>query len=143
MIKAEELMLGNLLTDEFYDGFKTIIKVDSINEKGINLEINDDGNYPECAQQWIEPVYKFDELYGILLTEEILLKAGFETTYSSKFRLRLDHSNHSEIGFDFLHTTEKSMDGFRFYGKYIKIQHVHNLQNLYYALTGKQLQINL
>ena len=49
------MLLSPLLTDEFYDSFKTIITVNSIDERGINLEIKDDGNYPECAQTWIEP----------------------------------------------------------------------------------------
>jgi hypothetical protein len=77
-IKANDLRVGNYVTDEFYQHFKTIIKVDSVNEKGINLAIEDDGNYPECASRWIEPEYTFDKLRGIELTEELLLtKCGF------------------------------------------------------------------
>ena len=46
-----DLCIGNLVTDEFYDSFKTIIKVNSIDERGINLEVEDDGNYPLSLSQ--------------------------------------------------------------------------------------------
>ena len=78
MIESKELRIGNLVTDEFYDSFKTIIEVDSISDRGINLFIEDDGNYPECAGTWIEPEKRFDTIFGIPLTEEWLLKFGFE-----------------------------------------------------------------
>ena len=48
-----DLCIGNLVTDEFYDSFKTIITVNSIDERGINLEIEDDGNNPEGSyNEW-------------------------------------------------------------------------------------------
>lgn len=58
---AKELRIGNWVTDEFYDHFKTVMKVTSINEKGINLTVQNDGNYPELADHFIEPEYTFDK----------------------------------------------------------------------------------
>ena len=76
-VTFRDLCIGNLVTDEFYNSFKTIIKVDSIDERGINLEIEDDGNYPECSQRWIEPYYRLDTLRAIPISEELLLKLSF------------------------------------------------------------------
>lgn len=75
----------------------------------------------------------------IPLTEEWLADFNFENTYRSEFRLKFDHITHQEIGFDFSCVGYKSMEGFRFYGHYIKIQCVHQLQNLFYCLTGVML----
>ena len=74
----------------------------------------------------------------IPLTEEWLVKLGFEKTYESAFRLKYDLPCNF-IGFDFSKTEDKSMDGLRFYGRYFKIKYVHQLQNLYFALTGEEL----
>ena len=52
MIYIKDLRIGSIITDEYYDSFKTVIKVESVNQYGINLYIEDDGNYPEMAQQW-------------------------------------------------------------------------------------------
>lgn len=87
MIEAKELRFGNVVTDEFYESFKTIITVESINEKGINLNIEDDGNYPELSQRWIEPDNRFDTLFGIPLTDEWIVNFGLskENGYPYKF----------------------------------------------------------
>lgn len=79
MIHPSEITIGSLVTDEHYDTFKNIIKVESINDKGINLCIEDDGNWAEIAQKWIAPeYYTFDKIHGIPLTDDILIRCGFE-----------------------------------------------------------------
>jgi len=136
MVKASELRIGNLVTDEFFDSFKTFIKVESINDKGINLEITDDCNWSELAQHFITPEYEFSQLRGISLTEEILLKCGFEKNGR-------DYENCSNNGIVFeirfvsdcfyLVTQEEwGYNGFLY---------LHQLQNLYFALTGEELNI--
>jgi hypothetical protein len=44
-IKANDLRIGNFVTNEFND----IIKVESIDNNRINLSIEDDGLLPECS----------------------------------------------------------------------------------------------
>lgn len=78
MIQANELRIGNLVTDKWYDSFKSIFTVTSLNDKGIDLIIEDDGNWAECADRWIAPERTFDTLFGIHLTEEWLIKFGFQ-----------------------------------------------------------------
>lgn len=134
-MKSTEIRIGNFVTDEFYESFSTIIEVESINEKGINLLIEDDGKWAEISDRWIEPEYKFDLLFGIPLTEEWLLKFGFEKSNIYCF------GNHKLI-------IESSM-GDRHSCRYrinpdesiwiVELNYVHELQNIYFALTGEEL----
>lgn len=133
MIKANELRIGNKVTDEWYESFKTIITVESINDKGINLAIEDDGNYPECAQTWIEPEDRLDNLFGIPLTEEILLRCGFEKVDQGYDKKGIFISEY--LGYPIYNP----------FGDYIDsapCAHLHELQNLYFALTGEELTYN-
>jgi hypothetical protein len=78
----------------------------------------------------------------IPLTEQWLLDFGFEISYSSNFRLRFDYNKNTKFGFDYSHTADKSIEGFRYIGTYIKCDYVHQLQNLYFALTNEELTLN-
>ena len=131
-MKAKDLRIGNLVTDEWYDSFKTVIEVESIIEKGINIEIENDGNYPELAQHTIEPEGLISKLKPIPLTKEWLLKFGFEETcYKSIF------TRHKRIQYSIENKTYSIGDDVSIYG----IDYVHQLQNLYFALTGEELTI--
>jgi len=79
----------------------------------------------------------------IPLTPEILVKAGFEETYNSRFRVKFDHITHGEIGYTFSDIENYYGKGFRYYDHHIDIKYVHQLQNLYFALTGEELPIEL
>ena len=117
MITAKELRIGNYVRYiGLYDHYPV---VKSITE-------NDD-----------------DEIDPITITEEWLLKFGFERTYLSQFRSKFTHKDIHCIGYDFSYVIDKSMEGFTWYGRYVKdIKYIHQLQNLYFALTQKELEIN-
>jgi len=137
MVKASELRIGNLVTDEWFDSFKTFIKVESINDKGINLEITDDGNWSELAQHFITPEYEFSQLRGITLTEEILLKCGFDAIGTiSKTEYFIIEVNGCDLEID-LDTQSFRLNEFRFPFDNM----LHSLQNLYFALTGQELNV--
>lgn len=78
-------------------------------------------------------------LYPILLTEEILLERGFHESDFGYFILRYD-DNDSYLSYKRnnlelcrgMQTTANS-----------KIKYLHQLQNLYFALTGEELDIDL
>ena len=143
MIDSRELRIGNYVTDQFFDTFKTFIKVYSINNKGINLEIEDDGKWAEIAKIWIGCEYSFKSLFGIPLTEEILLKCGFSITES----IFHDNTNAYEIkswGRIVLINGILQSDEFYFLdGLSTEIKYLHQLQNLYFALTNEELTIQL
>ncbi len=112
-MKAESLRIGNY-TD--IDGL-----VYKIEHSDISLIfINEDHNYKP-----------------IPLTEEWLLKFGFDKEEMTD-------------GYSFIHNTPKTVidfmyckinKGFQFNNDDIYIKHVHQLQNLYFALTGKELTL--
>jgi hypothetical protein len=110
-----ELRVGNLLD---YNG-KTII-VDTIYYDQINLDFTDFSGI------------KFEALKGIPISEEWLLKFGF-----ARFPWGLVKE---ELLFrDNIQTPCKELtlevgNGFR-----VTVQYIHQLQNLYFALTGKEL----
>ena len=118
------------------------------NEIRVGNWLNDPRKYdpkffPKTENGWFKATARdiqyADEFDPIPLTEEILLKCGFtyikETfSYHDKF-----HNIYiSTIG-EFVFSPFCSNDG----DCLIKIQYVHQLQNLYFALTGQELEINL
>lgn len=131
MIKPTELRLNNYL----HDNEGRLCKVTKI---GGDLDFNPRGfealaiNRPSTAL-----LNK-----AIPLTEEWLIKFGFEQAYDSKFTRRLDYDKDNR--FDWLiNKQRKDLSGLRFKGNtfYKEVKHVHQLQNLYFALTGKELTI--
>jgi hypothetical protein len=79
---------------------------------------------------WCKPI---DEIHPIPLTKEILLKCGFEILpwgyvkkSSMDFGIRLN-----------LKTFNYEVSG----NNSVKIQYLHQLQNLYFALTNEELKI--
>ena len=128
-----DLCIGNLVTDEFYNSFKTIIKVDSIDERGINLKIEDDDNYPECAQRWIEPYYRLDTLRAIPISEELLLKLG---------AIKLEFKDFSSFNLKGLQINY--IDGLWIeYVSRIEIKGLHHLQNIFYFRNSEDLAVSV
>lgn len=131
VIYPNDIRIGNLVTNEFYESFKTIIKVESIDNRGINLEIEDDGNYPECASRWIEPYYRFDALKPIPISEEMLLKIG---------AIKLEFLNlpsFNLFGTQINFVNELWIE----YVSRVEIKGLHHLQNIFFFRNGEELQI--
>ena len=131
MALINELRIGNTVS---VDGL--FITVESINSEGINIFVDDD--------VLIEYASFGDDDYHVKpieLTEEWLIK--FDFGYKSKssctewsiglFSLTTDHED--EYG--------DPTDGYdKFYYSFEKeVKYVHQLQNLYFALTGEELNV--
>lgn len=123
-MESRELRIGNYVEDN--NGF--VFNV---------VSIHDDGTVYCDFKENEGDVWEFDKnntCKGIELTEEIILKCGFD-----------------KQGFYFLNRNsalmqmEISLSRKCFISSLltIEIKHIHQLQNLYYALTGEELQINL
>jgi len=117
-MKASELRIGNYI---LFSEDNTIFEVGSIEEKGFTVQ-----NKEETT--WIE-AYQFEP---ITLTEEWLLKFGFQKNgcyYISE-----------ETNIEFYLTNGKLYC--ELHGETIfNIENVHQLQNLYFALSGGELTI--
>jgi hypothetical protein len=122
-MKASELRIGNLI---YQDG--EVTEVLRLNSTTINSSGEDD-----CS--------------GIPLTEEWLIRAGFELSYTGS-----DFKNYRKEGFDQLADygvqcvvlKEKHPAYLKcgYYENEIDCQYIHQLQNLFYCLTGEELTIN-
>jgi len=121
-MKAEELRIGNLI----YSYQKELIcKVSSTNAN--NWIICHESNFQGAIHQF-EP---------IKLTADWLIKFGFKNYTLKKFRLIIGHWHKGKCGLYW-----RKGKGFCKSGKGIKVKYVHQLQNLYYALTGNELTTN-
>lgn len=113
-MKASELRIGN-----FYNQFGNITEVDW----SILKELKD----APIDQLWCKP---------IPLTEEWLLKFGFKKNENGLFKL----FNESEVPI----LLNEDLNGWTCDGINFSVngtQYVHQLQNLYFALTGEELTI--
>ena len=121
MINANELRIGNLveykITDKF-DERKEWWEVSKIDADDIH---------------WLSKVdTNDDDFRAIPLTEEWLLKCGFvENCYQDRFENKFIHVECNKIR----GKTELWIENIP------HIKYIHQLQNLYFALTGEELQI--
>ena len=123
-LSAKDLRIGNIIQKNGKIHYTNIFTIRDIK----NLSIDDTDNF--------EP---------IPLTEEWLLKAGFNyknyhpTTIGSTnvFGSGLYISQMISNGFSLVFQTDKKSFYFEFSDRYIK--YVHELQNLYFSLTGSEL----
>lgn len=129
MIKANELRIGNLVS---YHDDNTLFEVTKIDELGIGVK-------NEEQETWIE----YDCFSPITLTEEWLLKFGFKKEaegyyLQTTFYIRV--ISYPDLQIQFYSRTIHS----DFYKIVLEndIKCVHQLQNLYFALTGEELIIN-
>lgn len=128
-MKASELRIGNLI---MWDSEKTQIEIISEISKGaIGLESDTDFDT-------LTPIGLFKPIW---LTEEWLMKLGFE---------KLDENTagciwvivRNDIVFDDLKITQwYKPNRPKFERRHFGIKYVHQLQNLYFALTGEELEI--
>lgn len=119
----QELRIGNLvnsvLTDETY-----IIDIWA-------LRTIEDGNY-QNGHNTAKKVFK-----PILLTEEWLIKFGFKIYGKDDMPNSPSDWNWGKIGFNISLTYETKKVQYT----NINLEYVHQLQNLYFALTNKELII--
>lgn len=92
--------------------------------------------------------FTYDSSEGILLTEEWLLKFGFHEKYKSSGNRWYLRATQLNIGCE-IYDPEDEETGMLTHNFYyrnsdgaIDIKYVHQLQNLYYALTEQELIIN-
>ncbi len=125
MINANELRLGNLV--QFAeDG--TNFSVVSIGCDGLDVK-------NQYEHTWIE----IDQFGGIPLTEEWLLRFGFELSYKSEWVVRYSlKSNHK---FTYKYNIPEGKSWLEYHGGAIDCIHVHHMQNIIYALTQTELEI--
>ena len=127
-MKANELRIGNYV----YDRGGKVIRIDFLK----HLEKNYDCKFGQHQfigeEEEVHPLTEWtDFAKSIPLTEDWLLKMGF------KYDCDLVNS----LCKNCIWFNKKNMEATYLLQKLIKINYVHQLQNLYFALTGKELEI--
>ena len=120
---------------------------------GIDLDLRDEGTpLISIGKHDVEPInsFKEGELIKIPLTEEWLLKFGFEYcefpvsdedgVYRDKTKVNKDYFKHPRLPEEI--SIYLPYNHFNYHIGSVTIKHVHQLQNLYFALTGEELKIN-
>lgn len=133
MIKANEIRVGNWLNDpRQYDP--------------MFFPKTENGYFRATARD----IQFAEEFEPIPLTEEILLKCGFIKTGEEYSQSDDEMMPVYKLGFfsivlrdnEFRLWIEIEDDAFYSFS-WTKIQYLHQLQNIYFALTGQELEINL
>lgn len=121
-MKANELRIGNYATDNIQTGVITVFN----NEACV---LKHKSGIVKC---------KVSDLNPIELSESILKQFGFKLVFGGSGDANVyrfgEKCNTMEVinrGYGFKYNTFNSCE--------IKIQYVHQLQNLYFALTGEEL----
>ena len=126
-MKANELRIGNLVN--YNEG--GIFKVIGIYEFGLDVEDNIEATYME-----------YENFHPISLTEERLLKFGFsiinENSAGKEYGYVIDGVYSSALTFIHWKTTKNAG---KFFRGDLQLKYVHQLQNLYFALTGQELEV--
>lgn len=132
MIKPDELMTGNYVFDS-----STIYKVALIQTSDYGVYDNGDPDKiiaedleNDINQHYYE--YSYEDLQGIPITEELLVRLGFEHMGDSSMYYKNLQILEAEGGYMY------TRDGYHADG--IVIKYIHQLQLLYKALTGEQLK---
>lgn len=139
MVKANELKIGNLVQLTAKEINKYLTKkpvkyqeVENIYDFGINISPGYEGT--------ADAEFDMDGIEGIPLTPEILIKAGFKKV--GRYAIGGGSYHIYQKGkIEFLMIKDPGEYTLAFYETIIK--HVHQLQNLYFALTGTELEIKL
>jgi hypothetical protein len=129
MIKANELRIGNIVEYEF-PGYRYPQDAEwgeyTIKHKDIE----------DCDLIWFRP---------IPLSEERLIKFGFEKKIDNNFRSGDVFNwqiivNKKDVDFIMLSSNfTLRLDQLKYFRPIVKMNFVHQLQNLYFALTGEEL----
>ena len=147
-MNANELRIGNLVE---YDGL--VLSVLGVSES--DVEIQRPGGYASEWSEWVD----LDDCKPIPLTEEWLLRMGFIDESDSKGEACMKIKGHGKYyAWEFILPYDPDyMEGgvgfviqqwqIGFENEVFDVQiptiiyHVHQLQNLYFALTGEELEI--
>ena len=145
MIDSRDLRLGNCIKLEYEDfnNYSEDSQIDHNNNIWIVESIREYDIWVYNSIEHISHTDNTDTFEPIPLTEEILLKCGFSITES----IFHDNTNAYEIkswGRIVLINGILQSDEFYFLdGLSTEIKYLHQLQNLYFALTNEELTIQL
>lgn len=131
MIKVNELRIGNYIQNDFSPSL--VFQVDMLYLEGI-IKVGYSGNN-------IKAVGQIDLLKPVKLTKDWLINFGY---VRDNFLEQWMHKDDG-VGIIISESDKKNNDEIsffiEFYYCFVQLESVHQLQNIYFALTGKELTI--
>jgi hypothetical protein len=140
-MKARELRIGNFINGIYHD-YDDGSQEDIENEtlcKVVTLDVSGNGDYPIYVYS-DEDIEHFSVFKPIPLTEEWLIEFGFSREVKVGSEMGTDGVEFRVYHFDVL--TFNTNHGWWYKVQRINdtpLEYVHQLQNLYFALTGEEL----
>ncbi|WP_370896434.1 hypothetical protein [Chryseobacterium gossypii] len=125
-MNVADLKINNLV--EYKNQIFTITEIFQHDEKDYFVRIENDVRSVSVPADSIKP---------IKITEEWLEKFGFLRTYSSDQRIRYERPE-SFIKYDIDLSSRKIVEGLKIYGNSIKCKYIHEFQNIFSCLFGKE-----
>lgn len=130
-MKPQELRIGNLVE---VNG--EITEIAAIDCEGWRCKVKG------CERVLSAHLMKWEDTKPIPLTEEWLVKFGFsiltENSAGKQYGYVVDHVFDSNLTLTYWETTK---DAGKFFRGKLEIKLVHQLQNLFFALTGEELEL--
>jgi hypothetical protein len=128
VIKPNDLRIGNLVGYNFVED--EIYAIRSFDEEHVSLENNISFHY-----------IGYDEVEPVEITPFMLEKVGFYIVSDNEYKTKFDILEYGR--FDYILVKHKlCSSSVRFEGSSLfNIKYVHQLQNLYFSLTGRELTV--
>ncbi|TYP89439.1 hypothetical protein BC792_12740 [Sphingobacterium allocomposti] len=127
MIQATELRLGNYVNLNDGSEHDKIRQISGIEHKIVYTLIK--------GCRFAQVHQSFDRIYPIPLTEEIIIKCGFERSEYNDYRHPILFGTLTLYeGVAELHISDMYS---------VWVNNLHQLQNLYFALTGEELEVKI
>lgn len=126
IMNVADLKIKNLV--EYRNQIFTITEIFQNNEKDYFVKIENDVHSFSVPARSIKPIQ---------ITAEWLEKFGFSRTYSSDQRIRYERPE-PFIKYDIDLDSRKLVDGLKIYGNSIKCKYIHEFQNIFSCLFGKE-----
>lgn len=143
MIQANELRIGNIVTVDnriYHPTLKDVpLKIIEIQRtQGLHIDWTYAVGLKTLSEDPFSPRYSqlLEFIRPITLTEEKLLKAGFEKDIGSLFYRNSFIIAKTKTRWAFYHNGLTS-------GELVRIDYVHDLQNTIFALTGEEIKIEV
>lgn len=115
-------------------------KLDNLKDIEVIWKKYNKANILEIGINYPTAIVDLERLSGIPLTKEWLLNLGFKKDSDGSF-IKNDISIFLDKRFKTNLFLQENQDNFKWFSYECKIQYVHQLQNLYFALTGDELTI--
>lgn len=126
IMNVADLKIKNLV--EYRNHVYKITEIFQNNEKDYFVKIENDIHSLSVPAEAIKPIH---------ITEEWLEKFGFSRTYSSDHRIRYERPEEF-IKYDIDLSSRKIVEGLKIYGNSIKCKYIHEFQNIFTCLFGKE-----